>query len=172
MSATIRSYDALDIVAGGAQQPGFGSMHVPIHEATITGGTNIIPGRQIPIPAGEKVVIWEWADTSGFESFKFRIIGAGFLRVAFLVEQTTNGEVDETPNGKPVWMHLNKSCVNAFSLDSDRCLSHDTDATVDGDTAGEPTLWSASSTFEGVISKVMVWNIGTDTVNIEMHVIQ
>lgn len=171
MAGTIRAYHGLDLVVNGETKQGFGSMHAPIHEVSITAGTAQVV-REIVIPANSKVTIWEWAQTRGFELLSFRIKGTGYLRVAWQVKTVTS-PTDETPNDEPVWNHASKSCVDSFSLDSDRVYTHATDATVSGDTAGEPSLWASGTKVNGVVSKVMVWNEDTtNSVTIVLFVVQ
>lgn len=172
MSAEINVFHAVDLVTDGQRTGSFGSMLSSVMAKTLTAGTSVVK-RRIVVPADTELALWEWADTNGFELFAAVIVGGeGYLRFAHQVQSTVDGDDDQTPDGDPVWHHRDMSCFAPVYFDSDRVMSHATDGTVNGDTAGAPSLWAAT-TFDGVISKIMVKNEDTEeSVTLDIFIVQ
>lgn len=179
MAGVIKVFHAVDLTVDGDQQPGFGSMIDPIKLTALTGGARRITPRRIVVPASDPAAadgmlrIWEWADTQGFEYLAIVVRGSGYLRVAALIEPTTDGDTDQTPTGaNGQWVHLSKSCVGALELDTDRCKHNTVAADMVGTTSTFPTLWTDAGTTDGVIAAIAVWNEDdTDEVEMDLYVV-
>lgn len=172
MAGKIKVYHAVDLVVNGEQQPGSGSMVSPIKEASLTTALRRIPGRRILVPADTKMTIWQWSDTNGFDYLSLIVRGSGYLRVAWRVEPVTS-ETNQTPTGaSKMWHHRSLSCIAPLVMDTDRVYHDSTASNVVGDSLDLPTLWSAGTKVNGVISRIAVWNEDTeDPVECELYVV-
>lgn len=172
MPGIIRCYHHIDLTVNGIRNAGFGSVFYPVHETAILGGGMLIPGRELVIRPSEKVEVWNWWQTRGFELFAIRVIGGGYLNIAWQVQQVNN-ENEQVPSGNPVWHHASKSCADVLVIDSDRCMSHSSPSVVASDSSNMPALWSDDSAYNGVISRIVAWNRSTQSeVRASIYVVQ
>lgn len=161
MAGTIKVYSAVDAVVDGVNLPTFGSMVTPIKEAAITGGKRRL---RLPfvVPFGQRISLWSWADTRGFDYAEIRLPKGGYLNLAWSV-QNVNSEAFQSPTGAKQWNFKDMSCVSPHAFDSDRAYWLSSTSTYAGDTGGEPALWLDGTKVLGVISEFQVRNPSADT---------
>ena len=170
MSATLNVYHAVVRRLLG-QDDGTGSLESAIREVTLSSGKALIE-RVFVLAAAEKKVVWNWADTGGFEYLAIIPVEEAYIRGAHRIDVVTS-ESDQTPTAADgPWNHWSCSCFAPKAFDSDRAWRHATAATHVGDTAGLPTSWTSGSAVNGVISSVALWNTEASAKSVKLYVVQ
>lgn len=173
MAAEISVYHCVQLIIDGVPFPDVGSFIKTIKgvAASIDDGSAVIL-RRVKVPAGDSVVVWEWADTEGFTHLSMKIEGGeGFVQASVRYNSPTSA-TDLTPTGSiNHWKDRSVSCVGVFEFDTERSYIHATAATAVGETSGVPTVWSNGSKVLGVADKIALLNEGSDDVTVLLLVV-
>lgn len=166
MAAELSVYTAVTLAIDGKPWPDFGTIRASVKGTTtaLTGGANPVH-RRVLVPAATKVTVWEWADTEGFALLAIRPVGgAGFVQIGLRYNAPTS-DTDPTPTGTlHHWIDVSKSCVDQFSLDSDRRYIHATAATevAQSGSGTYPGVWDEAGRVYGVCDAIAVFNENAD----------
>jgi hypothetical protein len=149
-----------------------GSLESPVFDGTTPGTGRLI--ATVTIPAGEKMMLWQYGDlgVEDFELVAIRVKGTGYIYLAFLVDTPTSAS-DDTPSGtNPRWREVDVSCKIPFLLNTDAARVNPTVADEYTETSGFPTIFDDAGTVEGKVYEIAAKNASTtDAVEVEVWVL-
>ena len=173
MTATGKLYFGVVLTEGGSSiSVGNMTASAPLATKSLTGTPRF--NRRLSIPAGGKVVVWDFSDSQ--DEVKFGLLGArivsssGYCRVGLFIDSPTDAANDDysASGSHDHWMHRDLSCFAPLLIDSDDVLTHATAANVTADSSGLPALWSDENRVDGRIYKLALWNTGTAAITVEV----
>ncbi len=170
MSSTLAFYWSFGGTVDGVNVTGeHTSMTEPVKLHTIDGTYSLFRAIVIPVttaahPYPDPTLVWDWEDAGDTISLlAFQIAGgAGYVRLAWMVDAPTSTS-DPTPSGSSeVWNSVDLSCTMPFILSTEGAGVNTTLASavsVDGD--GFPAILTDAATETGRLYSVWARNLST-----------
>jgi len=158
MSATVKTYFGRVVVDGGSRRV-IGDLDAPISEQTIP-GTYMDGEYRITLAPGEKRMLWEYTRQRDFEKLDVRIIGDGYLSMAWLVDRPVSASNLNPSTSYRRVRHLDLSCGDVLTLNSDQGLMHATQSLDNGFDGASylPSAWQDAGVESGKLYAVFAWN--------------
>lgn len=166
MSGVLTRFSLLALTVAGTIRR-VGSSIRAAREVTITPATTIDMEREVVVPAGGHVVVYDYDDDPDFNLLSVEVVSDGGFLYATVKKDAPTSSTDKTPAGTCVnWHNEGMSCFAPKVWDSQRCKVNPVLADAAGDTGGFPTIMSDAGTVDGYIYKVVIYNPGTSDATI------